>query len=177
MTHDFSPLSDGDWPARIADLKDGFAGRLNVYRSMAHHPDLLRAWAPLREHVVRQSALGAERSEVVILRTGLRLDAEYEIRHHIARATDLGMDGARIDSILGPLEGMHDEDATLARAVDELMRNARLSTASHAALKSLVGAKGILDLMATVGFYTTLGFLVKSFDVPLDDDLSAPGGA
>lgn len=40
-----SPLTDADWPHEIDDLRDGFAGALNVYRLMAHHPALLRAWA------------------------------------------------------------------------------------------------------------------------------------
>lgn len=67
------PIPDADWPEEIADLRDGFAGALNVYRTMAHHPDLLRAWAPLRQHIVRDTALGLERSEVVILRAACRL--------------------------------------------------------------------------------------------------------
>ncbi|WP_135506716.1 carboxymuconolactone decarboxylase family protein [Roseovarius aestuariivivens] len=174
MTHDFSPLKDAQWPQEIADLKDGFAGRLNVYRTMAHHPALLRGWAPLREHVVRKTTLGAERSEVVILRTGLRLGAEYEIAHHIARATAIGMERPRIDTILGPLDGMAENDATLARAVDELCESAALTPATRRALETLTGPQGVLDLMATVGFYTTLAFLVKSFDVPIDDDLTLP---
>jgi hypothetical protein len=48
-------------PAEIADLREGFAGRLNVYRGMAHRSDLLRASAPLRQHVVLANALGPER--------------------------------------------------------------------------------------------------------------------
>ncbi len=53
------PIADADWPALIAEMRTGFAGALNVYRTMAHHPELLRAWAPLRQHVVKDSALGA----------------------------------------------------------------------------------------------------------------------
>ena len=39
---DATPLTDAEWPEEIADLRDGFAGTLNVYRAMAHHPALLR---------------------------------------------------------------------------------------------------------------------------------------
>ena len=53
------PLGDDQWPVSIADLNDDFAGALNVYRTMAHHPDLLRAWAPLRMHIVKDTALAA----------------------------------------------------------------------------------------------------------------------
>ena len=64
----YPPLDNTHWPAEIADMQAGFAGRLNVYRVMAHHPALLRAWADLRDHVVVKTALGPELSEVVILR-------------------------------------------------------------------------------------------------------------
>jgi alkylhydroperoxidase family enzyme len=59
-------------------MRTGFAGALNVYRTMAHHPELLQARAPLRQHVVKDSALGAERSELVILRAAHRTGSPYE---------------------------------------------------------------------------------------------------
>lgn len=168
-----APLSDADWPAEIAELRDGFAGRLDVYRLMAHHPALLRAWQDLRAHVVVDTALGPERSEVVILRTGHRLNAPYEWGHHVSRARRLGMSDARIAALRGPPEDMAPGDAALARAVDELVAGARLSPATREAAAALVGDAGLLDLMATVGFYSTLAFLVNSFDLPLDAGIRA----
>ena len=41
MTTEFQPITDADWPESLAALKGGFATGLNVYRTMAHHPDLL----------------------------------------------------------------------------------------------------------------------------------------
>jgi len=168
----YPPLTATDWPAEIADMEAGFAGRLNVYRVMAHHPALLRAWAGLRQHVVRDTALGAERSEVVILRTGHRLGAAYEWDHHVARARALGMADARIATLAGPPALMAADDAVLARSVDALVDRHRLSAAEHDALAALVGKAGVFDLIATVGFYTTLGFIVMSFDTPLDADVA-----
>ncbi|MCK1347301.1 MULTISPECIES: hypothetical protein [unclassified Bradyrhizobium] len=45
------PLTDVEWLADIADLRERFTGMRNFYRSMAHHSNLLRAWTPLRQHV------------------------------------------------------------------------------------------------------------------------------
>lgn len=163
-----TPLAPHDWPEALADLHDGFAGRLNVYRVMAHHPALLRAWAGLRAHVVEQSALGRERSEVVILRTGARLGADYEIAHHVCRARALGIGEARIAAVLGGKEGLESGDAVLVAAVDALVDTARLPATLRDELIRVIGIEAVFDLMATVGFYATLGFIVKSFDVPVD---------
>src|SRR5690606_6271144 len=93
-----APLADAAWPDEVAHMLDGFAGQLNVYRVMAHHPALLQAWSDYRNHVVLENALGAELSEVAILRTGHRLGSPYEWAHHVKRARLLGMKDARIAS-------------------------------------------------------------------------------
>lgn len=170
----YPPLAVADWPEEIADLAGSFAARLNVYRVMAHRPALLRAWAPLRAHVVERSALGPERLEIVILRTAHRLGSGYEWSHHVARGSAAGLTPERIEAMRGPISAMSAADATLAGAVDELIDAARLSAPAHAALRALVGSDGVFDLIATVGFYFTLGCLVNSFATPLDDLLQAP---
>ncbi|QFS82829.1 Carboxymuconolactone decarboxylase family protein [Roseivivax sp. THAF40] len=171
--HNLAPLPDSNWPSEIADLRDGFAGQLNVYRTMAHHPELLRAWMDLRDHIVNGTALGPVRSEVVILRTGFRLGSEYEWLQHIERARKVGLSDARIATAMGPKAAMSDEDTLLTNAVDELFDTSRLTPATRDAMIASYGKAALLDLMATVGFYSTLGFMLNSFDTPLDDDIRA----
>lgn len=164
------PLSDQEWPAEILDLRDGFAGQLNVYRTMAHHPALLRAWAPLRQHVVKDTTLGAARSEVVILRTAVRFGSDYEWAHHVSRARALGLSDERIAALRAMPVG---EDGLIARAVDALVDERRLSEEIRAELEPVIGVEGIIDLIATVGFYSVLGYLLMTYDTPIDDNIAA----
>ncbi len=168
-----SPISDDDWPPEIADMLDGFAGKLNVYRTMAHHPELLRSWAPLRDHIVNRSALGEVNLEIVILRTGHHLKSDYEWSHHIERARMAGLTDTRIRSIGGALTEMEETDAMLCKAVDELFATSRISARTLTTLDGAFGTPVILDLMATVGFYSTLGFILNTFETPLDADIRA----
>lgn len=164
------PLSDAEWPEEIADLRSGFAGALNVYRTMAHHPALLRAWAQLRQHVVKDTSLGLERSEVVILRTGVRLGSDYEWAHHVSRARALGFSDERIAALRGQPEG---EDGLIVRAVDALIDEKRLSETLKQELEPVIGVHGIIDLIATVGFYSVLGYLLMTYETPIDDNIAA----
>ncbi|WP_261331580.1 carboxymuconolactone decarboxylase family protein [Maritalea mobilis] len=166
------PIPDADWPDRIASLRPGFAGSLNVYRVMAHHPALLEAWAGLRQHVVLDTALGPQRSEIVILRAGYRLGSRYEWAQHVVRGRNCGLTDARIRAMQGPTEGMAPEDAILARAVDQLFDAKALDAEMQRDLVDLVGTDGMMDLIATVGFYTTLGFILNSFETPLDEAIA-----
>lgn len=163
------PLSDDDWPDAVADLREGFAGKLNVYRVMAHHPALLRAWAPLRQHIVRDTSLGLERSEVVILRTAFRFGSAYEWAHHVSRARALGFSDDRIAALREMPDG---EDGLIARAVDALVDERRLPPELDAALAEALGREAVFDLIATVGFYSVLGYILMSYDTPIDDRIA-----
>ena len=160
------------WPEPLSRLRSGFAGQLNVYRVMAHHPALLIAWETFRNHVVLDNALGRQGSEVVILRTAHRWGSAYEWSSHIVRARACGFSDARIDSIRATMDAMDPSDATLARAVDELIDDGRLSAETAASIQRLVGTAGLLDLMATVGMYSTLAFIVNTCHAPIESAAS-----
>ncbi|GLR59749.1 carboxymuconolactone decarboxylase family protein [Rhizobium indigoferae] len=166
MVSSCPPITDEEWPVEIDDMKAGFAGSLNVYRTMAHHPALLKAWAPLRQHIVKDSALGPVRSELVILRAAHRMGSTYEWVHHVSRSRALGISDARIREMSGTPVG---EDGLIARAVDALFDDARLSSDIEQAISSSMGTEAVLDLIATVGFYSVLGYILMTFNTPIDE--------
>jgi len=167
----FPPLTDDQWPETLMDMLGGFAGGLNVYRTLAHHPALVRAMSDLRGHIVNDTALGPELSEIVILRTGYRLGSTYEWSHHIVRARKRGVSDARIASMTGATHAMDPTDAAIATAVDELFDRHALSPLTREVLAPKIGTSGIFDLIATVGFYSILGYTLNSYDTPVDTDI------
>jgi 4-carboxymuconolactone decarboxylase len=169
---DLTPLEDSDWSDELRRMKGTFASKLNVYRTVAHHPRLLLAWADLRDHVVLNSALGRQQSEVVILRAGVHLGSNYEWCHHVSRARACGINDHRIASIRGSIQDMAVEDMTFAKAVDELFDQRKLTNDTIGIVMDLVGKEGVLDVIATVGFYSTLGYILNSFETPLDDNIA-----
>ncbi len=181
MTDDSSPrlqpIDPTDWPEVLAEYRSTFFGEANVYKVMAHHPALLKAWANLRQHVVINTSLGREKSEIVILRAAAKTGSNYEWTHHVERARRLGMDDTRIASIKGNADDMMPEDAVIASAVDELIGGARLSLEVLQGLTDNVGKQGVLDLMATVGFYSTLAFLLNSFETEIEPEIVAASKA
>lgn len=169
-----TPIADADWPVEIADMRGGFAGKLNVYRVMAHHPALLAAWRTLRNHVVLESALTPAQSEIVILRTGLRWKSPYEWGQHVVRGMAAGLTEPQIAQVRDTAPGAigAGEDALLIAGTDALLDEGGFGTAMLAALTEAFGKKGALDVIATVGMYTTLAFLLNSHDVPLEPDMA-----
>ena len=155
-------------------MRNGFATRLNVYRVMAHHPDLLKAWRQFRDHVVLENRLDPASLEIVILRTGFRRGSRYEWMQHIVRGRDAGLDDRRIESAsLDPSEAMTPTDRLLMRCVDALIDTNRLSGDLRDALRDTFGREAVLDLIATVGMYSLLAYMLESFETPVDDDIVA----
>lgn len=172
------PLDVTDWPASLDALRGGFAAQLNVYKVMAHHPALLLAWRSLRQHVVIDSSLTRRQSEIVILRAGHRWGSTYEWGQHVVRGRQAGLSDADIRRVREAPESWPEQepDTWLMQAVDALLDQGKLSPAAIARLEPCIGLAGIFDVMATLGMYTTLAFIVKSFDTPLEPDVRAAAG-
>lgn len=167
------PIRDEDWPPELAHLKDSFLGRANIYRTMAHHPALLNGWTGFRDHIVTGNRLGPQRSEVAILRVAHRLDVAYEWAHHVLRARDAGLSDARIRAVRCAPERMEADDALIARATDGILDGATVPAADARAIIDAAGKEALLDLIALVGAYRLIATVLKTFDVPIDEDTQA----
>ena len=80
------------------------------------------------------------------------------------------MSDERIIAMRGMPEG---EDGLIARAVDALFDDRRLSPALEAELAAALGRKAVFDLIATVGFYSVLGYILMTYDTPIDTAVAA----
>jgi 4-carboxymuconolactone decarboxylase len=171
---ELAPVADAAWPQAIGHMREEFAGQLNVYRVMAHHPDLLAAWAPLREQLVRRSTLPPRLQELVVLRTAFRACAPYERAHHMRRGRAVGLSDQQLTAALQPSVSptLGIDDALVLRAVDELSHRHALSRELRTALSGRFSPEQVLDLMGLVGFYFVLSYIVNSFDVPLEPGIA-----
>lgn len=166
-----APIADAEWPRELEALRGGFASELNVYRVMAHHPALLQAWTSLRNHVTHGSTLSARWRELAILRTAWFIDSRYEWIHHVARGRAAGLTDPEIAAVghSDPPSDFGGGDIALLKTTDALLRGLGLSDLQVDVATEYMSAQQLLDLMATVGMYLTLGFLLKSFRTPLEE--------
>jgi hypothetical protein len=85
------------------------------------------------------------------------LGSPYELAQPVSRARVLGMADERIAAMRGHAGG---RGWLIARAVDALFDERRLPPALEVELASALGRRGVIDLIATVGFYPVLGSLL-----------------
>ena len=165
------PLKPDNWSDELTDIRSFLGNPLHIQSMMAHHPELLRAWMPFRNHVVANSALSARQRELLILRTAHNCGSDYEWQHHVERGLLAGLQQEEIERVREGTNaaGWSGDETALLAAADDCHRNTRIATESLAALDRHFSPQQQLDIVVTVGMYMTLETIIKTWDVTLEE--------
>lgn len=147
----------------------------NIYKTLAHHPDLYARWSPLGQFLLNGSSLPVREREIVMLRMGWLCQSEYEWAQHarIAKAS-AGMTDTEVQRIAaGPdATGWSDFERTLLRMVDELRYETQISAPTWQALESKYSDQQIMEVLFTAAQYQLVSMALNSLGVQLDPELS-----
>lgn len=148
---------------------------LNIFRTLAHHPKLLKRWLVFGNHVLAKSSLPPRERELAILRVGWKRRAGYEWGQHVAIARRSGVGDPEIERVpRGPDDpGWSDADRALLRAVDELLDDAFVSDDTWAALTRHFEREQVFDLIFTVGQYDLVSMALNTLGVQPEPGLDA----
>ena len=170
-----APLNDseleGEAAAQLAAVRSGRGMVPNIFRTLAHHPKLLKRWMVFGNHILAKSTLPAREREIAILRVGYLCQSISEWTQHVRIGREAGLSDEEIRGIAeGPdAPGWSEFDATLLRATDELHEDAMLSDATWKALTERYDVQQCMDLIFTVGQYHTVSMALNSLGVQVED--------
>ncbi len=140
--------------------------------TLAHHPELTRAYHTLNGHLLFATTLSPRQRELLILRVAAVRGCEYEWAQHVVLAADAGLAATRSTRVRDGGDGWSPLEAALLQAVDELVADARGSTTPPGPRwPRELDVPQLMDLVFTVGAYDALAMAMLSFGVELDDDL------
>ena len=163
------PLSDAELDAETRE-RFGAGPILNIFRTLAHHPKLMKRWLVFGNHVLAHSTLAPRERELAILRTGWLCRAGYEWGQHVLIARQSGVTDAEIERVaVGPdAPAWRESERALLRAVDELRADSFLTDPTWAALSQHFTKEQILDLIFAVGQYQLVSMALNSLGVQPD---------
>lgn len=170
------PAAPEQWSAAAAEAMQPFVAAgsdFNIFRTLTHHPDLMRRWLVFANHVLFKSTLAPRERELVILRIGYLCRAGYEWGQHVLVARQAGMSDEEIRSAQsGPATpGLSELDRLLLTATDELHADSFISDPTWSALARLLSRQQLMDLVFTVGQYNLVSMALNSFGVQADPGL------
>lgn len=164
-----APLADEQIDPEIR-ARFGAGPLLNIFRTLAHHPKLMKRWLVFGNHVLARSTLAPRERELAILRVGWLCRSGYEWGQHVVIARRSGVTDAEIERLAdGPdAPGWSEADRALLRAVDELHGDAFVSDPTWAALTRHFSTQQILDLIFAVGQYQLVSMALNTLGVQPD---------
>jgi len=147
---------------------------LNIFGTIAHHPDLLRRWLVFATHVLAKNTLSPRDRELLILRTGWRCRSQYEFSQHAVIATRSEISAEEVQRTKAEvIDGQWTaHEAALLNAADELHDTARISDETWEILAASLTKQQLLDAIFTVGNYHTVSFALNSCGVQLDQGVT-----
>ncbi len=146
----------------------------NIYKTLAHHPELYSRWSGLGRFLLNGSSLPARHREMLMLRMGWLCQSEYEWAQHARIATSsAGMTEQEIHRIAeGPnAPGWTDFERTLLRMVDELRYDAMVGDTTWRALRTEYSDQQMMEALFTAAQYQLVSMALNSLGVQLDPGL------
>jgi len=169
-----APLEESEWTSEQRELLTAGSPRrvLNIFRTLARHPDLYRKWSAFGAQVLAHSTLDARTRELVILRTGHLCQSPYEFHQHTRIGKRVGISDAEIEQLkVGPsAPGWTALERSCLTAADELHAQQRISDDTWRELSAHFDTKQLIDLVFVIGQYTLVSMALNSFGVQIESE-------
>ena len=146
------------------------------YPAWLRSPELARRARALSEFIRFQSSLPALLRELAIIIAGRHWSAELEFHAHSKLALQAGLDEAVIRAIAERRrpDFSDDKEETVYELCMEMFGNHRISDAVYARALSALGEPGVVELIATLGYYSMVSMTLNAFQVALPPGEPSP---
>ena len=122
-----------------------------------------------------QSSLPQKLYELAILVTARHWTSQYEWQAHHRSALQAGLSPAIADAIAQGQRpaAMQKEEEAVYNFSSELLNTKQVSDATFAAAKNAFGERGVVDLIAVIGWYNTVSMLLNVDRYPVPEGTQA----
>jgi 4-carboxymuconolactone decarboxylase len=158
--------------AAASEIAAGRRGELSgPFVPALRSPELMRRLQRLGEYLRYDQSLEPRLREMVILLTARTWMQEYEWHVHAPIAREAGLAPAIIDAIrrgVTPSQ-MSEAEGLVYEFFDQLQRTRSIGDELYSRAVAALGEHGVIDLLATVGYYSTLAMIMNVARTPLPE--------
>ncbi|MGH7279763.1 MAG: carboxymuconolactone decarboxylase family protein [Candidatus Rokuibacteriota bacterium] len=160
---DLAPEHHGVFDA-IAQSRGRIAGPFAV---MLHSPVVADRAGQLGAYIRFESTLSAADRELAVIAAAREMDCAYEWAYHAPLARQAGVREEAITVVRerGLLGRFTTAEAEIVDYVRQVLRRHQVDETLFAALRTRLGVQGLVELTATVGYYTMLACTLNAFAV------------
>ncbi len=147
---------------------------LNLFRVLAHAPDLLRRLLGYSTGIRYRLTLDPALRELAILTVGRLCGAEYECTHHWHIARKAGVPREKLDALAdyerAPV--FTDRERAVIRYSVEATRSVRVAEATFDALRGFLSTAQIVELVQLVAYYNMIARILEPLKVDLEPGMA-----
>jgi 4-carboxymuconolactone decarboxylase len=115
-----------------------------------------------------ESSIERRLLEVAIITVGARWRSEFEWWAHSRMARQHGVSQAAVDAIArGAAPVLPDDEHIVYEVARQLVDDGHIDASTYEAAHTLLGDRGIVELVTLCGYYTLVSFTLNSFEVAL----------
>lgn len=155
-----------------SELASGRRGELaGPFVAALRSPELMRRLQRLGEYLRYDSAVDPRLREMAILLTAREWTQEYEWYVHYPIALQVGLKREIIDAIADARRppALAEDEALIYDFFQELQRHRSVSDATYRRAVDTIGEQAVIDLVATLGYYSTLAMIMNVARTPLPE--------
>lgn len=157
-----SPEQKAIWDEVVSGPRGKMHGPFFIW---LHSPELLDRGEKLGLYARFQSSLPPRISELCILIMSSHWKCSGEWIDHEAIAIRQGVDATALDALRrgAPARFTRDDEIATYELAQELLATREVSDATYAKAKAALGERGVLDVVAVLGYYSLIAMSMKTF--------------
>jgi alkylhydroperoxidase family enzyme len=162
------PEADREIFDRLAEERGAPVG--NLFRALAHTPNLLKRFTSLGGHLRSRTQLDPKLRELALMTVGRLTGAEYEFVHHWNISLRVGVPRAQLENLAQfETSGLFNEqERAVMRYATEATLNVKVSDATFEALRGFLDNRRIMELVQNVAFYNMVVRILVPVGVELE---------
>jgi alkylhydroperoxidase family enzyme len=156
-----------------AQIDDAQVKQVNLYRSLAHAPDLLRAWIAFAWALRGNSATSRQLRELMILRTATLHHSAYEWHQHRRMAAEAGVTDNEIAELeMWRTSKTFGPETRAALAFTDAIVAGNVPDAINDELAAHFNLTQRIELTVTAAFYSMVPRVLDALGVPIEDEVA-----
>ena len=166
-----APLPD-DVAARV---RRAGAKQVNLYRALAHAPELLQAWMDFAWALRERCDTPRSLRELAILRTAQRTLSQYEWHQHRRMAAEAGVDEYKVAELaMWRVSSAFSDAERAVLALTDALVDGHVPDEVNATLAEHFGPRARVELTLTAAFYCAVPRLMDALRVPFETAPAPP---
>ena len=152
------------------NLEENGAKVLNLYKVLAHSPDVLRSFLRLGGLLIARTGLPPKLRELAILRVAKLTGSEYEWTQHYPIALEVGVSHEQTETIShwSDSTNFSNEERAVLQYTDEVANNVLVKDETFRVLRQHLNEQSIVELTMSISYWGMVARLLVALQVDID---------